>query len=68
MNPFKFRAFNQEKDLLDNMLEIKSMKYNITVSKLKLQKTRNVWFGLDISRFKACHCLVSLFSFEFGLL
>lgn len=42
MNPFKFRAFNQEKDLLDNMLEIKSMKYNITVSKLKLQKTRNV--------------------------
>lgn len=38
MNALKFRAFNQEKELLDNMLETKSMKYNIIVSKLKLEK------------------------------
>lgn len=38
MNTLKFRAFNQEKELLDNMLETKSMKYNIIVSKLKLEK------------------------------
>jgi len=50
------------------MLEIRSVKYNIIVSKLKLEKTRNVRFYLNISGFEVCDCLVSLFSLEFGLL